>query len=157
MHGISERSKNDSPRLQNVRGTKGNAQTPGYSHPGGPAIGTSLVMPPRSFASPAGTARTTRTRRKRRRNVADLPFSGKINRSYSPKPPMHADACHVLLEQENPDASRRVSAMCKNRSLTEFVDFPCPGNFLLLQEVSKAHIQRCCNCCGDWCCFYCLI
>ena len=54
-------------------GAKGGAQTPGYSHPGGPAIRTSLVMRPRSFASPA---RTTRTKRKRRRHEADLPVTG---------------------------------------------------------------------------------
>ena len=68
---------------------KGSGRTPGYSHPGGPAIGTSLVMRPRSFASPARTARTTRTKRKRRRNEADLPVTGgRINRSNSPKPPI---------------------------------------------------------------------
>jgi hypothetical protein len=50
--------------------------TPGYSHPGGPAIRITVRMRPRSFASPARTARTTRTKRKRRRNEADLPVTG---------------------------------------------------------------------------------
>ena len=49
--------------------------TPGYSHPGGPAIRITVCLRPRSFASPARTARTTRTKRKRRRNEADLPVT----------------------------------------------------------------------------------
>ena len=49
--------------------------TPGYSHPGGPAIRITVCMRPHSFASPARTARTTRTKRKRRRNEADLPVT----------------------------------------------------------------------------------
>ncbi len=68
---------------------KAKRTTPGYSHPGGPAIRTTVCMRPRSFASPARTARTTRTKRKRRRNEADLPVTGgRINRSNSPKPPI---------------------------------------------------------------------
>ena len=66
---------------------KSRDQTPRYSHPGGPALRTTVYMRPRSFASPA---RTTRTKRKRRRNEADLPVTGgRINRSNSPKPPIY--------------------------------------------------------------------
>ena len=86
-----KRSKTIKTHANNSKNAaKGSAETRGYSHPGGPALGTSLVMRPRSFASPARTARTTRTKRKRRRNEADLPVTGgRINRSNSPKPPIH--------------------------------------------------------------------
>jgi hypothetical protein len=47
--------------------------TRGSQHPGGPAIRITVYMRPRSFASPA---RTARTKRKRRRNEADLPVTG---------------------------------------------------------------------------------
>ena len=48
----------------NKNDAKSSARTRGYFYPGGPAIGTTMVMRPRSFAAPA---RTTRTKRKRRR------------------------------------------------------------------------------------------
>ena len=63
----------------------------GYSHPEGPAIRTTVCMRPRSFASPA---RTARTKRKQRRNEADLPVTGvgqagqaPLNLRYTPCPP----------------------------------------------------------------------
>ena len=75
--GHKKQSKTIKTHANNSKNAaKGRAETRRSQHPGGPAIGTSLVMRPRSFASPARTARTTRTKRKRRRNEADLPVTG---------------------------------------------------------------------------------
>ncbi len=100
------------------RKAKRRPHAPGYSHPGGPAIRTTVYMRPRSFASPARTARTTRTKRKRRRNEADLPVTGgRINRSNSPKPPIYTYAHAYTLYLASRIAYRRITAKGKSKHL----------------------------------------
>ena len=63
-------------RRQQKRSEKPRHSKRGYSQPGGPAMRTTTVIRPHSFATPPRKARTTRTKRKRRRNETDLPVTG---------------------------------------------------------------------------------
>ena len=102
----------------------------GYSHPRGPTTTTTMVMRPRSFASPACPARMTRTKRKLRQNETDLSIrGGRTSCTTSPEPPI----------QSNSYAEKYMKLTSRNqRAFAHFCKDPNKPNQWKTSEPSKA-------------------